>query len=390
MPVITSNRINTPDVAEEVLARGDADMVSIARPLLADADFVKKAAAGRADEINTCIGCNQACLDHTFNRQLTSCLVNPRACHELELNISKTKQSKNLGIVGAGPAGLASAITAAERGHKVTLFEAKDKIGGQFNLARKIPGKEEFDETLRYYKRQLDRLGVYVQLDTRVTITQLNNSDFDEIILATGVVPRVPVIEGIDHPTVVNYTDVINGVIEIGERVAIIGAGGIGFDVAEFLSHSGHPTSLNIPAFMQEWGIDMDLQARGGIEGVEPKFTPSPRTIFLCQRKAEGLGKNLGKTTGWIHRLGLIKRGIKMLAGCAYQRIDDQGLHLLVGDEPRVLEVDNVVICAGQEPLRELSEGLQKSFHLIGGADVAVELDAKRAIDQGTRLAAIL
>ena len=390
VPVITSNRINTPDVAEEVLARGDADMVSIARPLLADADFVKKAAAGRADEINTCIGCNQACLDHTFNRQLTSCLVNPRACHELELNISKTKQSKNLGIVGAGPAGLASAITAAERGHKVTLFEAKDKIGGQFNLAREIPGKEEFDETLRYYKRQLDRLGVYVQLDTRVTITQLNNSDFDEIILATGVVPRVPVIEGIDHPTVVNYTDVINGVIEIGERVAIIGAGGIGFDVAEFLSHSGHPTSLNIPAFMQEWGIDMDLQARGGIEGVEPKFTPSPRTIFLCQRKAEGLGKNLGKTTGWIHRLGLIKRGIKMLAGCAYQRIDDQGLHLLVGDEPRVLEVDNVVICAGQEPLRELSEGLQKSFHLIGGADVAVELDAKRAIDQGTRLAAIL
>ncbi|HAC87568.1 MAG TPA: NADPH-dependent 2,4-dienoyl-CoA reductase, partial [Gammaproteobacteria bacterium] len=241
VPVITSNRINTPDVAEEVLARGDADMVSLARPLLADADFVKKAAAGRADEINTCIGCNQACLDHTFNRQLTSCLVNPRACHELELNIGKTKQSKNLGIVGAGPAGLASAITAAERGHKVTLFEAKDKIGGQFNLAREIPGKEEFDETLRYYKRQLDRLGVYVQLDTRVTITQLNNSDFDEIILATGVVPRVPVIEGIDHPTVVNYTDVINGVIEIGERVAIIGAGGIGFDVAEFLSHSGHP-----------------------------------------------------------------------------------------------------------------------------------------------------
>ena len=390
VPVITSNRINTPGVAEEVLARGDADMVSLARPLLADADFVKKAAAGRADEINTCIGCNQACLDHTFNRQLTSCLVNPRACHELELNISKTKQSKNLGIVGAGPAGLASAITAAERGHKVTLFEAKDKIGGQFNLAREIPGKEEFDETLRYYKRQLDRLGVYVQLDTRVTITQLNNSDFDEIILATGVVPRVPVIEGIDHPTVVNYTDVINGDIEIGERVAIIGAGGIGFDVAEFLSHSGHPTSLNIPAFMQEWGIDMDLQARGGIEGVEPKFTPSPRTIFLCQRKAEGLGKNLGKTTGWIHRLGLIKRGIKMLAGCAYQRIDDQGLHLLVGDEPRVLEVDNVVICAGQKPLQELSEGLQKSYHLIGGADVAVELDAKRAIDQGTRLAAIL
>ena len=381
VPVITSNRINTPDVAEEVLARGDADMVSLARPLLADADFVKKAAAGRADEINTCIGCNQACLDHTFNRQLTSCLVNPRACHELELNIGKTKQSKNLGIVGAGPAGLASAITAAERGHKVTLFEAKDKIGGQFNLAREIPGKEEFDETLRYYKRQLDRLGVYVQLDTRVTITQLNNSDFDEIILATGVVPRVPVIEGIDHPTVVNYTDVINGVIEIGERVAIIGAGGIGFDVAEFLSHSGHPTSLNIPAFMQ---------ARGGIEGVDPKLTPSPRTSFLCQRKAEGLGKNLGKTTGWIHRLGLIKRGIKMLAGCAYQRIDDQGLHLLVGDEPRVLEVDNVVICAGQESQRELSEGLQKSFHLIGGADVAVELDAKRAIDQGTRLAAIL
>lgn len=390
VPVITSNRINTPEIAEEVLARGDADMVSMARPLLADAEFVNKAAAGRADDINTCIGCNQACLDHIFDGQLTSCLVNPRACHELELSITKTKQSKKLAIVGAGPAGLASAITAAECGHKVTLFEAKDRIGGQFNLARRIPGKEEFDETLRYYKRQLDKLGVYVQLDTRVTVTQLNNSDFDEIILATGIVPRVPIIEGIDHPSVVNYTDVINGDIEIGEQVAIIGAGGIGFDVAEYLSHNGDPSSLNIPIFMQEWGIDMNLQARGGIEGIEEKFTPSPRTIYLCQRKAEGLGKNLGKTTGWIHRLGLIKRGIKMLAGCAYQRIDDQGLHLFVGDEPRVLEVDNVVICAGQEPLQELSEGLQKSFHLIGGADVAIELDAKRAIDQGTRLAATL
>ena len=390
VPVITSNRINTPEVAESILARGDADMVSMARPLLADADFVNKAAANRSDEINTCIACNQACLDHIFNGQLTSCLVNPRACHELELQIKPAAHNKRIAVVGAGPAGLAAAVTAAERGHTVTLYDSADKIGGQFNLAKQIPGKEEFHETLRYYARRLELLGVTLKLGHRLTVAELNASDCDEVLLATGIAPRTPDIEGIEHACVHGYVDVISGKVQIGARVAIIGAGGIGFDVAEFLSHQGHSTSQNIPAFMKEWGIDMSLNARGGIEGFEAVTPPSPRTIYLLQRKAEGLGKNLGKTTGWIHRLGLIKRGVKMLGGCDYRRIDDAGLHLLVGNEPTVLEVDDVIICAGQEPLRELAEGLSKPFHLIGGADVASELDAKRAIDQGTRIAATL
>lgn len=390
VPVITSNRINTPEVAEEILQRGDADMISMARPLLADADFANKALADKADEINTCIGCNQACLDHIFSGQLSSCLVNPRACHETEIEIAPANQTRHIGIVGAGPAGLAAAVTAAERGHSVTLYDAAKTIGGQFNLAKRIPGKEEFEETLRYFSVQLERTGVNLRLETRVSSEELNSSDIDEVILATGIKPRTPDIEGIDHPSVVSYIDVISGKVDIGDRVAIIGAGGIGFDVAEFLSHQGEPGSLHIPTFMAEWGIDMTLQARGGIEGVTESFPPSPRTLYLCQRKAEGLGKNLGKTTGWIHRLGLIKRGVKMLSGCDYQRIDDDGLHLLVNNEPKTLAVDHVIICAGQEPLRELAEGLNKPFHLIGGADVATELDAKRAIDQGTRLAATL
>lgn len=390
VPVITSNRINTPEIAEQVLARGDADMVSMARPFLADADFAIKAQSGRADEINTCIGCNQACLDHIFSGQLSSCLVNPRACHETELQITAAKDIKSIAVIGAGPAGLAAATTAADRGHKVTLLEAANEIGGQFNLAKRIPGKEEFEETLRYFGVQLQRTGVDVKLESKATAQDLNASDYDEVIIATGIAPRKPDIEGIDHPRVVSYIDVIRGRVEVGSRVAIIGAGGIGFDVAEFLSHSGPSSSLDIPVFMQEWGVDMSLQARGGIEGVKEEMTPSPRTIYLCQRKAEGLGKNLGKTTGWIHRLGLIKRGVQMLSGCQYQRIDDRGLHLLINGEPKSLEVDQVVICAGQEPLRELITGLEKPYHLIGGADVAVELDAKRAIDQGTRLAAEL
>lgn len=390
VPVITSNRINTPEVAESILARGDADMVSMARPLLADADFVNKASAGRSDEINTCIGCNQACLDHIFNGQLTSCLVNPRACHELELQIKPTARRKHIAVVGAGPAGLAAAVTAAERGHVVTLYDAADEIGGQFNLAKRIPGKEEFNETLRYYSRRLQLLGITINLGHRITASELNTSECDEVLVATGIVPRTPNIDGIQHRSVHSYIDVINGAVKIGPRVAIIGAGGIGFDVAEYLSHAGPSTSQNIPAFMKEWGIDMSLQARGGIEGLQAVTPPSPRTIFLLQRKPESHGKNLGKTTGWIHRLGLIKRGVKMLAGCTYHRIDDAGLHVTIGTDPQILQVDDIVICAGQEPLREITAGLNKPWHLIGGADVATELDAKRAIDQATRLAAEL
>ncbi len=389
IPVITSNRINTPEVAEDVLARGDADMVSMARPFLADPDFIAKAAAGRSDEINTCIGCNQACLDHVFTGRMTSCLVNPRACHETELNIAKTEAPRKFAVVGAGPAGLAFACTAAERGHTVTLFEASDTIGGQFNIARKVPGKEEFNETLRYFRRRLELSSVTVKLGQRVDSATLNNGDFDEIVLATGVSPRTPAIPGIDHPKVMSYLDVLRDDREVGPSVAIIGAGGIGFDVAEALVHSSD-SSTNIETFMREWGVDMSLQARGGIEGVAANPSPAPRKVTLLQRKTSKVGAGLGKTTGWIHRTGLIHKGVEMLAGCEYLRVDDQGLHIRVGDEERCLAVDNVIYCAGQDPLRELQEGLTKPSHCIGGADVAAELDAKRAIDQGTRLAASL
>jgi len=390
VPVITSNRINTPEVAEEVLERGDADMISMARPFLADPNFVIKAMENRADEINTCIGCNQACLDHVFNGQMTSCLVNPRACHETELTIAPATAVKNIAVVGAGPAGLSAATTAASRGHKVTLFDAADEIGGQFNIAKQIPGKEEFYETLRYFNRQIELTGVNLRLNTRVTAEQLNDGGFDDVIVATGISPRTPEIEGIDHPKVLSYLDVIGAKKPVGQKVAIIGAGGIGFDTAEYITHSGESTSQNIPAFMKEWGIDMSFGSRSGIEGVKAQPEPSPREVYLLQRKTSKVGSGLGKTTGWIHRAGLVMKGVRLMPSCDYHKIDDQGLHLTVGDKPQVLDVDTVIICAGQDPLRDLVEGLTVIHHLIGGADIASELDAKRAIDQGTRLAAKL
>ncbi|WP_372830605.1 FAD-dependent oxidoreductase [Pontibacterium sp.] len=390
IPLITSNRINMPQVAEDVLARGDADMVSMARPFLADPEFVVKAEESRADEINTCIGCNQACLDHIFAGKLTSCLVNPRACHETELLITPANETKKFAVVGAGPAGLAFATTAAKRGHQVTLFDAQSEIGGQFNVAKRIPGKEEFYETLRYFARQVELTGVELKLGESVSAEMLDQSDFDEVVIATGITPRTPEIEGIDHPKVLNYLDVMGGA-EVGQKVAVIGAGGIGFDISEVLIHQGQSTSQNIEAFMTEWGIDMSLQARGGVEGVEKSFEPAAREVYLLQRKASKVGAQLGKTTGWVHRIDLAKKGVHMLSKCEYVKVDDDGLHMLVGGEPELLAVDNVVVCAGQEPNRTLAEQINnKTVHLIGGADVAAELDAKRAIDQGTRLAAAI
>ena len=391
IPLVTTNRINTPEVAEKVLAAGDADMVSMARPLLTDAEFVNKAATGRADEINVCIACNQACLDHTFSRQTASCLLNPRACYETELNYTPAPHKKSLAVVGAGPAGLAFSCVAAERGHKVTLFESADRIGGQFNMAKRVPGKEEFYEALKYYGRQLELKGVDLRLGVRAEVDLLK--EFDEVILASGVSPRTPGIEGINHAKVLSYIDVLRDGAEVGNKVAIIGAGGIGFDVAEFLGHEGHdgPDFPTPEEFARQWGIDMKLEARGGVKNVEAEPEPLEREIWLLQRKTSKPGKGLGKTTGWVHRLSLRKRGVKMLAGVNYRHIDEFGLHIEHDGKEKLLEVDNVIICAGQLPCRDLQEPLKSAgltVHLIGGADVAAELDAKRAIKQGSELAA--
>lgn len=392
IPLVTTNRINTPEVAEQVLAEGDADMVSMARPFLADPEFVNKAAAGKAEEINTCIGCNQACLDHTFGGKLTSCLVNPRACHETELNYLPVTQVKKIAVVGAGPGGLSAATVAAQRGHEVTLFDAGEEIGGQFNIAKRIPGKEEFYETLRYFDRMIAKHGVRLVLGKRATVEDL--AGFDEVILATGVVPRTPDIPGIDHPMVMGYLDTIMQRRELGKRVAVIGAGGIGFDVSEFITQQGESAALDNDLFWEEWGIDPALEARGGIAGVKANPHPPAREVYLLQRKVSKVGDGLGKTTGWIHRAGLKSRQVKMINAVQYLKIDDQGLHVTIGEgEPQLLPVDNIIVCAGQDPLRELQAGLEsagQSVHLVGGADVAAELDAKRAIDQGSRLAAAI
>ncbi|AUC07694.1 NADPH-dependent 2,4-dienoyl-CoA reductase [Acinetobacter lwoffii] len=392
IPLITSNRINTPEMAEYVLASGDADMISMARPMLADSEFVLKAEQGRSDEINTCIGCNQACLDHIFSMKIATCLVNPRACYETELIFKETNVAKNIAVIGAGPAGLSFAVYAANRGHQVTVFEAAAQIGGQFNIAKTIPGKEEFYETLRYFKRQIElQPRIKLQLNHKASLEELAQSNFDDIVVATGVTPRQLEIPGIDHAKVLSYLDVLKERKPVGQRVAIIGAGGIGFDTAEFLSHEGESGSINPEKFYDEWGIDTDYENVGGLKAANVE--KPQREIYLLQRKAASVGASLGKTTGWIHRTGLKHRDVKMIAGASYEKIDDQGLHVIVNDKPTVLEVDHVIICAGQESYTAMFDELKaagKNVHLIGGAKEAGELDAKRAIRQGAELAAVI
>lgn len=391
LPMITSNRINMPDVAEAVLAAGEADITSMGRPMLADSQFARKACEGRVDEINTCIACNQACLDHAFRGKTVSCLVNPRACHETELNYEPVAQPRRIAVVGAGPAGLAFATTSAERGHQVTLFEASAEIGGHFNLALRIPGKEEFSETIRYYRRQMELHGVELRLGEKATVQALESTDWDAVVVATGLRPRELDISGIDHPMVMGYTDAILGARPIGNCVAIIGAGGIGFDVAELVSHAGVSAALDRDVFAREWGVDLRNHPRGGVAGITPAPERADREVFLMQRKPTSPGRGLGPTTGWAHKLALKRRGVHMLKGVHYDRIDDHGVHITVDGEASLIPADTVIVCAGQESERGLYIELaarRANVHLIGGADVAAEIDAKRAIDQACRLAA--
>jgi 2,4-dienoyl-CoA reductase (NADPH2) len=388
VPLIATNRINTPEIAEKILASGQADMVSMARPFLADENFMRKAQQGKSDEINTCIACNQACLDHAFARKRASCLVNPRAGYETELNFPLTTHKRKLAVVGAGPAGLAFSCYAAERGHEVHLFEKNTEVGGQFNYAKRIPGKEEFYETIRYFNKRLEVTGVHLHLESQQSVESLADANFDQVVLATGIKPRDINMEGIQHPKVMNYLDVLRDNKAVGKKVAIIGAGGIGFDVAEFLIEE-HSLTEQPEQWLKSWGIDKEYKQAGAL--TEATIEEPAREVFLLQRKNTKVGKGLGKTTGWIHRSALQRKKVQMIAGVDYVKIDDQGLHIEVNNKSQILEVDNIILCAGQEPLRELLKGLEDrsiTTHLIGGADVASELDAKRAIRQGAELAA--